>query len=284
MKTTHFDDLFDRLRHARLWIAAQFAGTLLLILVGLAWTRLPEKHVWQVVLSLLVPLLLLGAALVLQAGAVRSLFNDTRRVGLVWGALTLLVWVAVAWAAWAALDWCDDQIPQWAGYLNSRASAQARATVFTFEHIQQWLMYAEWVLRWLVVPAKVIPYAAASAQWGWHLPWRRVLRILWNWRWWVAVLLTVLVGVLLPSLFFEAAPSGTISAQVWHVMLKLAATYLLGVGCWVLLHGWVATLFSRQLQPPAEEALAPAQVSAPPTEGSRHASVEIAPPEESENT
>ena len=53
--------------------------------------------------------------------------EDGKRVKLVWGAVTLLVWVAVGAAAWAVLDWCDDQFPQWAGYLNSQASAHARA-------------------------------------------------------------------------------------------------------------------------------------------------------------
>jgi len=53
-----FRDLFCRLLQSRRWIAAQFGLTLLLILIGLAWMRLPEKHVWQVLLSLLLPLLL----------------------------------------------------------------------------------------------------------------------------------------------------------------------------------------------------------------------------------
>ncbi len=52
--------------------------------------------------------------------------DDGKRVKLVLGAATLLVWVAVFWACWAILDWCDDQIPQWAGYLNSQASAHMR--------------------------------------------------------------------------------------------------------------------------------------------------------------
>ena len=276
---TYFKDLFGRLRLARLWVAAQFVGILLLILVGLAWTRLPEKHVWQVLLSLLLPLLLMCAALVLQTGTVRRLLNDTRRIGLAWGALTLLVWVAVAWAAWALLDWCDDQIPEWAGYLSSRASAHARATLFTYAHIQLWLNVLEWVLRWLVVPAKLIPYAAASAQWGWRLPWRRVLGMLFNWRWWLAVVLAGLVGVWLPGRFFEGTPSGTVSAQVWHVTLKLTAAYLLGVGSWVLLLGWVATLFGRQQPPPAEELLVPVPVLAGPDEGTRSAAAEIPPPD-----
>ena len=161
------------------------------------------------------------------------------------GAATLLVWVAVFWACWLILDWCDDQIPMWAGYLNSQVSANSRARVFTYEHIQLWLAVIVWILRWIAVPAKVIPYAMCSAQWGWRIPLRRVLRLLWNWRWWLAVALAALIGVALPGRFFGGEPQGTVAHQVWAVVLKLVGTYLLGVICWVLLLAWAAALFVR---------------------------------------
>jgi hypothetical protein len=249
-----FKDLFVRLRQSWRWVAAQFVGTLLLILLGLAWTRLPEKHLWQVALSLLVPLLLVISVLALQAGTLRSLANnDGKRVKMVWGAVTLLLWVAIAWIAWAILDWCDGQIPQWAGYLNSQGSAHARAKLFTYEHIYLWMTCLEWVLRWIVVPAKVIPYAAASAQWGLRLPWRRALHLLWNWRWWLAVAVAAVVAVWLPGRFFTAPPHGTVLAQEGRVALKLAASYLLSVGSWVLLLAWAAVLFGRQEPLPENE-------------------------------
>jgi hypothetical protein len=270
-----FRELFRRLRLRWTWVAAQFVGTALLILVGLAWTRLPDKHIWQVALSLLVPLLLGISVFELQAGTVRSFEDDDgHRVKLVWGAVTLLVWIAVGAATWAILDWCDEQIPQWAGYLNSQASAHARARFFTYEHIQSWFGITEWLLRWVVVPAKVIPYAAASAQWGWHLPWRRILRLLWNWRWWLGVLVAALVAVALPSRFFASEPSGTVHAQVWHVALKLTAAYLLAVGSWVLLLGWFAVLFDGQ-QPPAEEELVPVPAPVGPPDDDKQSSVKL---------
>lgn len=275
-----FYDLFGRLRLARGWVAAQFGGTLVLILLGLAWTRLPDKHGWQVALTLLIPVLLAIAALELEAGTLRRLADDDgKRVRLVWGAMTLLVWFAVFCAAWALLDWCDDQIPQWGWYLNSKAPAHARETYFSAEHIWRFMTFLEWVLRWIVVPAKLIPLAAASAQWGWRLPWRRLLRILWNWKWWLAVVLAALVAVALPGRFFAGTPRGAVSAQVWSVGLKLAVTYLLAVGSWLLLLGWVATLFGRQL-PPKEEALAAVPVASGPPEGARGAAVEIPPPDD----
>jgi hypothetical protein len=134
------------------------------------------------------------------------------------------------------------------------------------------LTILEWIFRWIAVPAKVIPYAVASSQWGMRLHWRRVLRILWNWRWWLAVIFCALVGVWLPSKFFASLPSGTVSAQVWHVWLKLGAAYVLAIGCWVFLLGWVCTLFGRQLPPPTADVLSP--VLAGPPEGTLAAKVD----------
>ena len=244
--TNSFNDLFHRLRSSVAWVAAQFWATLLLVLAGAAWTRLPDRYTWQVVLSLLVPLVLLAAALLLQAGTMRKLLHHKqRRVQLSLGVLTLLVWVAVVWAVWALLDWCDNQIPVWAGYLNSRASTHLRATLFTYDHIQSWLTLVEWIFRWIAVPAKVIPWATASAQWGWRLPIRKIMRLLFNWRWWLAVIAAALLAVEWPSHFFTGEPQGTVSHQVWAVILKLAGSYLLAIVCWVLLLAWCAVLLSR---------------------------------------
>ena len=103
---SYFADLFRRIRLSSVWVALQFGLTLLLILLVLAWTRLPDKHVWQVLLTLLVPVLLGISFLELEAGTMRALADDDgRRVKLVLGACTLLVWVALFWACWAALDW-----------------------------------------------------------------------------------------------------------------------------------------------------------------------------------
>jgi hypothetical protein len=189
----------------------------------------------------------------LQAGTMRSLSDDDgKRVRPVWGALTLLLWIAVAWITWYVLDWCDDRIPQWAGYLNSQAPAHWRATLFTYAHIVRWFTIVEWVIRWIAMPAKVIPYAVATSQCGLRLPWCRVIHILWNWRWWPVTVIAALVSIWLPGRLFAALPSGTVSAQIWHVSLKLAATYLLVICSWVLMLAWAAVLFGCQKPPSAE--------------------------------
>jgi hypothetical protein len=269
---TLYRELDYRLRRSVGWVAAQFWLTLLLILLGLAWTRLPDKHAWQVAITLIVPLLLAISLFELEAGTMRALADDDgRRVKLVYGALTLLVWFAVGWLCWAILDWCDERIPVWAGYLNSRASAHGRATFFTYAHIQKWLILVEWVLRWIVVPGKLLCLGTASAQWGWRLPWRRLIRMVLNWRQWLGVVLAALVGVALPSLFFAGIPHGTVSEQVWAVGFKLAGAYLLAVGSWVLLLGWIAALMSRtapRTNPPDDESLVAVPAAPGPPRGS----------------
>lgn len=263
-----FNDLFRRLRLSLAWVAAQFWATLLVFLAVAAWTRLPDTHAWQVGITLFVPLVLLAAALLLEAGTMRKLFNDEqKRISLAIGALTVLVWAAIFWAAWALLDWCSDQVPEWAGYLNSRASAPLRATLFTYDHIQNWFTILIWIFRWIAVPAKMIPYAMSSAQWGWRLPWRKIIRLLFNWRWWLAVIIAALLAVLWPSHFFNSLPQGTVSHQVWAVVFKLAGAYFLTIICWVLMLAWCAVLLSRgprATEKSDDDSLVPAPVGSGP--------------------
>ncbi|MGD0345376.1 MAG: hypothetical protein ABSA85_01400 [Terracidiphilus sp.] len=274
------NDLLRRLRTNLGWVAAQFWATLLIVLAGAGWTRVPERHWWQVGLTLLLPLAMLATMLVLEAGTMRGLLKkNERRVRLAWGALTLLVWIVVVWIAWAILDWCDDQIPLWAGYLNSRASAHARARVFTYQHIVTWIGLLVWIFRWIVVPAKVIPHAMASAQWGWQMPWRNLLRMLLNWRWWLGAVIAALVGVWLPSHFFNGQPHGTVAHQMWAVSLKLAGAYLLAIASWVLLLARAAVVLDHnasEATQPGDDALQVVPVGSGPL---REDSVKLSLPE-----
>lgn len=268
---TKIKDLTARLRRAWVWIALQFGVTLLLMAAGVVWTRLPEKHWWQVGLTLLLPVMVIVSLLELQAGTMRKLADDDRkRVKLVWGAMTLLVWLAVVWACWWALDWCDGHIWEWAGYLNSKAPVSWRARTFTYAHLVLWLGWVEWVLRWIAIPAKVTVWAGATAQWGWRVPVRRVLRVLWNWQWWLVVTVLALAAVRWTGHWFDAEPTGTVSGQEWSVGLKLAGTYVVGVSAWVLVLGWWAVLFDwkrpgGKTDPGDGDALVPVPVlSGPP--------------------
>lgn len=240
----------QRLWLTRGWCTTMVVGLALLLLGGIGWTRIAEKHWWQVVLTLLIPVLLLAALLLLQAGMVRALVRpiDTtdsvagKTVSIAWGAATLLLCMLIVWAAWSLLNRFDDQIQLWAGYLNSRFGAGARAKVATEEHIGLYLSHIESVLRWVILPGLLMPLSS-SAAWGLRrLPWRRVVPVWLSWRWWPGVLCAALLGIAWPESFFAALPHGTVSAQVWRVVLKLLAGYFLVVGSWIALTAWSMTL------------------------------------------
>lgn len=238
-------DAMGRLERAWGWVVAQFVGTALLILLGLAWTRISDRTETQIVFSLLLPILLLAAALLLQAATIRRLIeHEENRVFLVWGALSLLIWLIVGWAAWALLDWFDGWLPRLAGFISSQTAAHPRATIFTYSHVMRFFAIIEWVLHWIVVPCELILCAVASAQWGWSLPWRKLVPLMMSWRWRPVVIFGSLVAVAWPQAYFDSLPHGSVAHQVWAVVFKLGAAYFLAMASWVVVLAWAAALVS----------------------------------------
>ena len=275
-------DWLVRVKRAWLWVVLQFVGVALLIAVGLLWTRIPERHFWQVGLTLLIPLLVAAGFVGLQAGTFRAFLHPVasgrpRRIALAWGAATLVIWIAFGWILWALLDRFDSSIWSWSQYFTSKAGPYARAHWASFEHLSRDLHWAAWTLRWVVVPGLLIPLGC-SAAWGLRrLPWLRVLRLYINWRWWPAVLACALVGEAWPSTWFEAEPHGTVHVQVARVILKLFAAYLFAMVCWIKLLGWAAMLLDDPPRPPrsddgGEPVPEPAIVTPP---GGKHAAVRL---------
>jgi hypothetical protein len=259
-----------RLLHARLWAVLQFVGIAALIAIGLVWTRIPEKNVFEVSLTLLVPVLIAAGFLALQAVFLRSLLRDAvaaepaqAGVSFALGALTLLLWIAVGWILWNFVDRFDSHTNEWAMYLNSRFNSEMRGCIFTYDHISKWLDYAAWFLRWVVVPGVLLPLGCTALFGLRRAPWRRIARIWIAWRWWLMVLILALTGDVLPRYFFASDPKGSVQAQIWKVILKLIAAYVVSVLCWVLALAWSAALLIGVEPAPGASAPEPAPLPKP---------------------
>jgi len=243
-----FRDLFRRLQAARLWLLLQFFSFPLLILIGIGWTRLSEKNLLDVVLSLILPLILFAALLILQSATLRRLLAPLTdfHASFLQATLVLLPAVVLVLLVGYLLGRYDDHISSWAALLNSKAPAAWRARTLTFEHLSFWMNGIEWLLRWVALPWLLIPFVTAAAERGWSLDWGAALRILFDWRWLLAVLLLALFGVALPGKFFSTTPRGTLSTQIWSVSLKLGAAYLFLFIGWVLVFAWSAVFLRRK--------------------------------------
>jgi hypothetical protein len=211
-------ELFKRLCLSRGWVGAQFGWVLPWIWINIAVLYLEGIQAWPERLSEGLggsdSILVMIVALVVQAGMLRSLMsNDAKRVRLVWGSLALLLW----------------------GMLYLIAISMQE----TYLPGQIW----QWLLAWVVAPVILFPFAAASAVYGWRLPWRRVLRVVLAWRWWLGVLLAGTVGMF-AELYFDGVRGWP---KVWDVDLaaglKMGAVDMLEMGVWILLLGWLAVLF-----------------------------------------
>ena len=102
-----------------------------------------------------------------------------------------------------------------------------------------------WVLDWIVLPAVLLPFAAASTKWGLKIPWRRILSVVVNWRWWLGVIVAVIVGKGLPAVFRALLSGWAGLDKAWIVTLRNDAIDLIPFGIWIVLLGWLMTLFSR---------------------------------------
>jgi hypothetical protein len=259
------NELMNRVRRPWRWLVAQVLLTPLLAVFTLVWTRIPEKHLWQIFLTLLLPALVLISLFELEAGTMRAFARDDgKRLKLVWSAVALAVVAVVLCLCWTLLNWCDNQSWNWAFYLSSKAPASLRARLLSYDHLNNWIMALLWLARWVVTPAVLLPFAQGAALHGlWKLPWRRSLLLIADWRWWLGVLLFALLGVLLPAHLFNNAPHGSVQAQELRVGLKLAASFLLIMVSWILSLGWLAILFDNK-QPQTGFELAESAASADP--------------------
>jgi hypothetical protein len=179
-------------------------------------------------------LLLLVAGVVAQAGTMRSLLNHgEKRIRMVWGTLSMLFWMVTAFGI-----------------------------VFLVIPLHSFAVTG--LVCWLVVPAFFIPVVATAASWGFLLPWRRVLRLMCQWRWWLGLIAAIIVGVALPVLINAAMQSGDTTPSLWVTDLRACGICLLTMGSWVLLLGWLAVLFDRNAPKTGDAfAVVPGQTALP---------------------
>src|ERR1017187_3780235 len=164
-----------RIISARWWLITQLFLTAVLVALAVVFLRLPDKYLWQVLITLLLPLALCAVFVLMQSCTMHALvgtasMDKTRQVKLIFGAMTFVAWILLAWVALTIAFDFGDKIDLYAGYLNSRFPAGLRAKIFTEDHIASIFNSFEWLMVYVLIPGLFIPLATLTSITGAGLP------------------------------------------------------------------------------------------------------------------
>lgn len=232
------------LRSLRL-IAMHLVLNVALIAAATYWLLIPEAHVWQLLLSALSALLILSAFLWLHSGTLVYAVNRdfhaafsiklTRWLSLLLG-LIIMVWLMHRIDIIASSRW------QIGGYLYSKAPGWLRPVHGSTGYVRAigWLLS---VVYWYFLPGIVLPVTAARVV-GAEL--KTAQRAIFSWRYWVALAVTVFLGVWTVSAVLQWTPGTTLHEQTMGLVMRLTVAYVLSTVAWLLTAGLLGHFVSAE--------------------------------------
>jgi len=227
------------LRSGRL-LGLHLIGNALLLVAASLWLLLPEAHVWQLMLSVVCAFVILFFALWLHTSTLEYAadlapvnFRAAFRPSLV-----RMLWLFLGFAILFALIWYVDRLSavsrlQFAGYLYAKAPSALRPEDGSYVYYER-LGALVSVIFWFLLPALFLPVIASRVI-GARV--RAGFKTLLRWRYWVAMIVTVGIGVWLTSLLLGWKPGRSLSAQEASWMARATVGYLLATAAWLATAG-----------------------------------------------
>lgn len=216
----------------RLWLI-QAVGNALLFWCAFTWLGIRDSRGWQLAETAVFGVVIAALWLWLQNGT--FVYCGNRPLGL-WKAFhtslkTLAVFAAVV-IAFVVMVWAlgrlEDPLMRAGQRTTSWLTFHLRKPVKPTTWAQSYLAIL-WGVRWIVLPALVLPIAAAAARKGWHGMWRRGPRVFW-----LEYLIMLVLGFYLPVVLVGWVPKLTGTApQVLSFVLRMGVAYGLVITAWL---------------------------------------------------
>ncbi len=209
-------------------------GNALLLWLGYYWLGIGESDAAHLLWSALIILIFICSGLWLH-GTGLALFGEwrsirTARRTTLRNLLPLFVLCAAAVIIYGLLAYWHDAFGHKAFVIGSYATMKLRKPVAPSGVLRAFHVVI-WILRWLVVPALLLPVAARVAISGWAgfrvTPLRRRWRVLY----WIEVCALLVIAIWVPLRLIEWVPQiSQFSLQMVSFALRLGCGYLLFVG------------------------------------------------------
>ncbi|MEK6398601.1 MAG: hypothetical protein V4734_10995, partial [Terriglobus sp.] len=210
----------------------QIALAAVVFVLVVLWLQIPDANAFEVfasvVLALLIALLTGAGECAIALGLIGRRF--TARSMCV-GTCVVLVAAFFWWLLSAVIDHVSANDALRAGYWNSRFPASLR-NVFTFEHLVVWLGWGWSLLRYVIAG---LVAAAAFAVIASGSPVRATLAIWGSIRYWVFLLLFVVVGAIVTDTLIGWTPGHGIRVELLSLAARLLLVILLNAATVALL-------------------------------------------------
>ncbi len=225
----------------------QILGNAVVFLCGCAWLQIPDSHLWELVLSLLLALAFAVGFVELHASILRRLRKLDELKPLWQSALLLAAWLLLLYLLITACAHLGDGSMRRAGYWNSQLGPHMR-TFFTFERLYSWQDECVGFLLWVVLPGLLLPFAMESVSRGpaaWRSAGSNAFPILRRWQYWLTAIAIWWSATRLTSALVQWTPGHTVRGELISVTLRLGLAYCADALLLTLLLAVTAELLAR---------------------------------------
>jgi hypothetical protein len=248
-------DTFAPLRSWKL-ILLHLIGNIVLPVAAALWLLIPEAKSWQLIATVLALFLwfflftwLESSTFLFASDPEPANFRPAFRaqpLPMLWVFLGFLL---MFWLSMILTRWSEPQSNlQFTGYLYSKAPAWLRPSAGSLA-FSEWFGHALEIIAFFFLPGILLPATAGKVLGS---PWKRALRTLINWRYWLGFLVIAHLGLKLPSVILDWRPGETTRAQEISLVIRFALVLICVTVAWIMTTG----LLGHFLRPRDEVAVA----------------------------
>jgi hypothetical protein len=230
------------LRNVKL-VALHLVGNAALVIGAALWLLVPDERAWQLAATAIAGLIIVflfswmhSGTLAWSADAAGGFRRGLRHL------LAFIVFAGVLYLAMRVVAGMSDSSWPIANYLYSKLPNALRPTRGPVI-IEECVGAAIGVLVWYVIPALLLPFVAAAAQYGFSARLSRAAaRVFGRLRYWVLFAIICGIGVLVPKLLLGWTPGTGVGGQTISLAIRLTLAYVIAVAAWLMTCGLLGSL------------------------------------------
>jgi hypothetical protein len=245
----------------RLLWAVQFVANLFLFGLFAGWLLIPVARAWQLVLNAILAIVIVVAAVAVQAGTM-NYFSDKKRIEnpklpdpfrrAMRHVVAIGVCAAVFYLLWTLLDKTDPYQAQFPPYLRSILPAFVRRHL-SLKFLDATFGWTIFAARWIGVPGLVLPFLGRTADLGFrgfgrlgYSAWRKAMS---SASYWLVLAGAAFVGVIATQKIMNWTPdfrTSTFRHESFSLAFRLPLAYVLGLVAWMVTCSLLGRLSTRQ--------------------------------------